>query len=142
MAELANERVAWFNGEIVPESTVRIPFRDSSWLYGDGAFDMTRSFGGRIFKLNEHVDRLYKSLKYLRIDPGLSPTEMRAASEETFARNQHLLGPGEDYWLGQRISRGVREVQGDNLDHHGPNVVIECMPLPLHQRARSFKEGI
>jgi branched-chain amino acid aminotransferase len=142
MAELANERVAWFNGEIVPESAVRIPFRDSSWVYGDGAFDMTRSFGGRIFKLHEHIDRLYKSLKYLRIDPGMSPAEMIAASEDVFARNQHLLGPNEDYWIGQRISRGVPETPGDNLDHHGPNIVVECKPLPLAQRARSFKEGI
>ena len=46
MSTLANERVAWFNGKIVPEHEVRIPFRDSSWLYGDGAFDITRSFGG------------------------------------------------------------------------------------------------
>src|ERR1700722_12338910 len=36
MSTLANERVAWFNGKIVPEHEVRIPFRDSSWLYGDG----------------------------------------------------------------------------------------------------------
>ena len=59
----ANERVAWFNGQFVPESEVRIPFRDSSWVYGDGAFDMTRSFNHRLFKVKEHVDRLYRSLK-------------------------------------------------------------------------------
>ena len=36
MAERANERVAWFNGEFMPEREVRIPFRDTSWVYGDG----------------------------------------------------------------------------------------------------------
>ena len=50
MTTLANERVAWFNGKIVPEHEVRISFRDSSWLYGDGAFDMTRTFEGAPFR--------------------------------------------------------------------------------------------
>ena len=138
----ANERVAWFNGEFMPESQVRIPFRDSSWVYGDGGFDMTRSFGHRLFKVKEHVDRLYRSLKYLRIDPGFGPEKMCALSEEVFERNRHLLGPDDDYWLGQRISRGVKKVEGDNIDYHGPNVVLECSPLPFVQRAKLFKEGI
>lgn len=137
-----NERVAWFNGEIMPEREVRIPFRDSSWIYGDGCFDMTRSFGHRLFKVKEHVDRLYRSLKYLRIDPGFGPEEMCRISDELFERNRHLLGPDDDFWLGQRISRGVREVEGDNIDHHGPNIVVECMPLPLQQRAGMFVDGI
>jgi branched-subunit amino acid aminotransferase/4-amino-4-deoxychorismate lyase len=142
MSTLANERVAWFNGKIVPEHEVRIPFRDSSWLYGDGAFDMTRSFGGKPFKLKEHMERFYRSLKYLRIDPGMSAEKMIAVSEDVFERNRHLLGPDEDYWIGQRVSRGVKDVPGDNLDYHGPNVVVECMPLPFRQRARLFIEGI
>ena len=142
MSTLANERVAWFNGKIVPEHEVRIPFRDLSWLYGDGAFDMTRSFGGKPFKLNEHMERFYRSLKYLRIDPGMSAEKMIAISEDVFERNRHLLGPDEDYWIGQRVSRGVKDVPGDNLDYHGPNVVVECMPLPFRQRARLFIEGI
>jgi branched-chain amino acid aminotransferase len=63
-------------------------------------------------------------------------------TEELFERNRHLLGPNDDYWVGQRISRGVKDVPGDNLDHHGPNIVLECAPLPLVQRAKLFKEGI
>jgi branched-chain amino acid aminotransferase len=142
MAVRANERVAWFNGEFMAESEVRIPFRDSSWVYGDGGFDMTRSFGHRLFKVKEHVDRLYRSLKYLRIDPGFGPAKMCALTEELFERNRHLLGPDDDDWVGQRVSRGVKETDGDNLDYHGPNIVLECSPLPFVQRAKLFKEGI
>jgi branched-chain amino acid aminotransferase len=142
MSSRLNERVAWFNGEFLPEREVRIPFRDLSWVYGDGCFDMTRSFGHRLFKVKEHVDRLYRSLKYLRIDPGFGPARMCALTEELFERNRHLLGRDDDYWIGQRISRGVKDVPGDNLTSHGPNVVLECAPLPLTQRAKLFKEGI
>jgi branched-chain amino acid aminotransferase len=139
---LANERVAWFNGRIVRESEVLIPFRDQGFLRGDAVFDMTRSFAGKAFRLQDHVARLYRSLRYLDIDPGLSAAEMGAISEDVLARNRHLLGPGEDYWLAQRISRGISRAPGDNWEHYGPNVIIECVPLPLRERARLFRDGI
>ena len=139
---LANERVAWFNGKIVRESEVLIPFRDQGFLRGDAVFDMTRSFHGKAFRLAEHIARLYRSLRYLDIDPGLSPAEMAAISEDVLARNRHLLAPGEDYWLAQRISRGIHPVPGDHWDHYGPNVIVECVPLPLRERARCFRDGI
>ena len=88
--QLSNQRIAWFNGKFVPESDVVIPFRDRSWKYGDGAFDMTRTFNGQPFRLKEHIDRFYRSLRYLQIDPGLTPKEMIAHSEEVVARNEHL----------------------------------------------------
>ena len=103
---------------------------------------MTRSFNGRAFRLKEHVARLYRSLKYLDIDPGLSPAEMVAISEDVLDRNRHLLGPGEDYWLAQRVSRGISRVPGDNWDHYGPNVIVDCVPLPLRERAKLFRDGI
>ena len=101
---LGNERVAWFNGKIVRESEVVVPFRDQGFLRGDAVFDMTRSFNGKAFRLAEHIARLYRSLRYLDIDPGMPPAEMAAISEDVLARNRHLLGPGEDYWLAQRIT--------------------------------------
>ncbi len=138
----ANHRVAYFNGRIVPEREVVLPFRDRGFKYGDAAFDMTRTFGGRAFKLKEHVARLYRSLRYLRIDPGIGEAEMVAASEAVLDRNRHFLTPDTDYWVGQRVSRGVDAVGDEGWDHTGPNVIIECIPLPLKARARLFRDGI
>jgi len=138
----ANHRVAYFNGQIVPEREVVVPFRDRGFKYGDAAFDMTRTFHGRPFKLKDHVERLYRSLRYLRIDPGLGPAEMVAVSEEVLERNRHFLTPDTDYWLGQRVSRGVDAVGDEGWDHTGPNVIVECVPLPLKARARLFRDGI
>ena len=138
----ANHRVAYFNGRFVPEREVVLPFRDRGFKYGDAAFDMTRTFHGRPFKLKEHVDRLYRSLRYLRIDPGLSPGEMVGASEEVLERNRHFLTQETDYWIGQRVSRGVDAVGDEGWEHTGPNIIVECIPLPLKARARLFRDGI
>jgi branched-chain amino acid aminotransferase len=139
--EFSNQRIAWFNGRFVPEGQVMIPFRDRSWKYGDGAFDMTRTFEGRPFRLKDHIDRFYRSLRYLQIDPGIGPGEMIAHSEAVVARNEHLRPPIGDWWLGQRVSRGVDAVGDEGWEHTGPNVVIEVLPLPLAARAPMFKDG-
>ena len=136
MNERANQRVAYFNGEIMPEHDVRVPFRDRSFLYGDGCFDMTRTFNGNLFKIEEHVERLFRSLAYLQIDIGLSPAEVIRISEDVLDRNRHLLADGDDYWLGQRISRGVKAVGDEGWDHTCPAVIVECKPVPFLERAQ------
>ena len=103
---------------------------------------MTRSFNGEPFRLEEHVARLYRSLRYLDLDPGMTPAEMVAVSADVLERNRHLLAADEDYWLAQRVSRGIHKVPGDNWDHYGPNVIVECVPLPFAERARHFRDGI
>ncbi len=138
---LANARVAWFNGTIMPEGQILIPYRDRSWKSGDGAFDMTRTFNGVPFRLVEHVERFYRSLRYLRIDPGISPKEIVAASEEVVARNEHLRATHGDWWVGQRVSRGVDAVGDEGWEHTGPNLVIDVTPLPLASRAMMYRDG-
>ena len=142
MTALTNQRVAYFNGEILPESEVRISFRDRGYKYGDAVYDMTRTFGHRIFRLKEHIDRFYRSLRYVRIDPGMSPAEMIRLSEEVLERNLHLIGPHDDYWVGQRVTRGVDPVADEVPVETGPAVVIECTPLPLKARAHYYRDGI
>ena len=140
---MTQERVAYFNGEIVEESNARISFRDRGFKYGDAVFDMTRTFGHRIFKLDEHLQRFWDSLDYVSIDPGITVSEMREATMSVLERNLPLLADDEDYWVGQRVSRGIDLVGGDMWETSGgPTVVIECTPLPLEPRARLFKDGI
>jgi len=115
-------RTAWFNGRFVPETEVLIPYRDRSFNRGDGCFDMTRTFEGRIFRLAEHVERLYRSLAYLRIDPGLDAKEMVAITEEVVERNEPLRAAAGDWWAAQRISRGVDAIGDEGWAHTGAQV--------------------
>ena len=140
--ERPNERIAYFNGEFVPESHVLIPFRDRGFRFGDGVFDTARTVGGEIFRLKEHVDRLYRSLRYLRIEPPETPDEMSAATEEVVRHNLSLLPEGEDYWVFQNVSRGPDWVGDEPNLRRGPTVVVHVMPLPLRERAALFRDGI
>lgn len=132
------ERVAYINGEIVPESQAKVSIRDRGFVYGDAVFDTTRTFGGRIFKLKEHLDRLYNSLKYMRIDPGLTKDQMADLTMQVLNANLPLLDPQDDYWVTQRVTRGVRGEEGQQR----PTVVIECTPLPFKARARYYRDGL
>ena len=105
-------------------------------------FDTTRTFGHRIFKLQEHIDRLYRSLRYLRIDAGLTPTTMAEITEEVVRRNLPLLEPDQDYWVTQRVSRGLDAAGRQVWKHDGATVIVECLPLPLSERAPLFRDGI
>jgi branched-chain amino acid aminotransferase len=140
--ENTNERMAWFNGELMPESEVRISFRDRGWLFGDTAFDVARTFGGKPFRLREHVERLYRTLAYLHIDAGMTSDEMCRISEQVVEANLPLLEPDRDYWVGQRISRGLMPLDGEEIGRPGPTIVVDCTPLPLSSRASDFHVGI
>src|SRR5260370_659919 len=142
MTQLTNSRIAWFNGKFMPENQVLIPFRDRSWRFGDGVFDMTRTFNGRAFRLKEHIDRFYRSLRYLRLDPGMSPQEMIDVSEQLVVCNEHLRAAAGDWWVGQRVSRGVDPLDDEAPGHRSPNIFVECTPLPLKARARQFRDGL
>jgi branched-chain amino acid aminotransferase len=138
----ATERIAYHNGRFLPEREVLVPFRDRGFKYGDAVFDTTRTFGHRVFKLREHVERLYRSLRYLRIDPGVTPAAMVEITEEVLRRNLPLLEPDDDYWVTQRVSRGLDASGQEIWPQTGPTVIVECVPLPLRERASLFRDGI
>jgi branched-chain amino acid aminotransferase len=136
------DRIAYFNGRYVPEREVLVPFRDRGFKYGDAVFDTTRTFGHRVFKLREHVDRLYRSLRYLRIDPGVTQEAMIEITGEVVRRNLPLLEPDEDYWVTQRVSRGLDPSAREIWPQDGATVIVECVPLPLRERATLYRDGI
>ena len=141
MIQRANERVAYHNGEIKPESRVLVSFRDRGFKFGEAVFDTARTIRHKPFKLVEHVERLFRSMRYLRIDAGLGRDEMVSISEEVLERNLHLIAPDEDYWLFQRVTPGSADpFLGEAAAE--PTVIVECTPLPLKARAPLFRDGV
>ena len=135
------ERTVYLNGSFVPESEAKVSVLDSGFRSGDGVYDATRTFGHRLFKLHEHIERLYRSLTYTRIDCGLSFDEMEKISLEVVERNLPLLGEDDDYALWQVISRGVPgslAKQGGG----GATVTVFCVPVDFSHFARNYVEGL
>ena len=62
-----HERVTYQSGEWVPESEASIHIYDSQFMFGDGVFEMARTFNHEFFILDEHIDRLFRSMRYLQI---------------------------------------------------------------------------
>ena len=123
----------WFNGEFVPEHQAVIPVNDRGFRLGDGVFDTERTFNGEIFRLAEHLERLERSLRYTRIDPGVSLEDLARISTEAVERNRHLLERHGDFWVTQNISRDGRG---------GANVAIIVDPLPFNRFAPFYEKGI
>ena len=134
---MTQERVAYINGEIVPESEAKVSFRDRGFLMGDAVFDTTRTFGHRIFKLDEHLTRFFNSLKYMRIEPGLTKQQFADITMQVLNTNLPLIDDSDDYWVSQRVTRGMR-VEGTTT----PTVIVECTPLPFADRAPYYRDGI
>ena len=88
-----------------PQADARISIFDCALMYGDMVFEMTRSFNGKPYRLRDHLERLYGSLKYAEIDCGLTIDEMEAATLETIERNKDTL-EGLDYQIMHDVTRG------------------------------------
>ena len=82
------ERVVYLNGQYVAERDAKVSVLDRGFRWGDAVYDATRTFEARLFKLHEHVERFFRSLRYARIDPRLEKAAVAALCEEVVRRNE------------------------------------------------------
>lgn len=136
-----SEKIIYLNGAFVPESEAKVSVLDSGFNAGDGVYDVTRTFAHRPFRLRDHTRRLFRSLRYTRIDCGLSLDEMERATLELLERNKPLLGADEEVAIWQVVSRGLRSSRGN----HGlgkATVAIYCISIGFEEFARDYLDGV
>ena len=132
------EYTAYFKGEWMPFSQVKIDPMDRGFTVGDVVFDVARTFNGKSFRMEDHIQRLYRSLKFVRIDPGLSAKEMLDISEEVIQRNDHLRAEVGDFTITQFVTRGP----GSSSRSAGPPAVcVKVAPIGFGRFADLFKDG-
>ena len=127
---MSEGRVVYMNGEFVPEAEARISIYDSALMFGDMVFEMTRSFNRRQFKLREHLERLYASMRYLRIPEPMPLADMEALCDETVQRNDPAFEDTDEHRLMINVSRGPLAIYSQLFDDPAaPTLVISDFPL-------------
>lgn len=129
-------RWIYLNGEYVTKENAKISVFDHGFLYGDGIFEGIRVYNGTIFKLKEHIDRLYDSAKSILLDIGMTPEEMTERVVETVRRNEL-----KDAYIRLVVSRGVGDLGLDPRKCSKPNVVIIVEQLALFPKEH-YESGI
>ncbi|MFQ5873442.1 MAG: aminotransferase class IV [Dehalococcoidia bacterium] len=130
--------LVWVNGEFVPRGEAKISLKDRGLRLGDVVFDTSRTFDGKVFRLRDHLGRLYRSLAYIRIDPGMSMDEMEEATLDVVQRNESVREPGNDYMITQFVTRG----EGGRANKATKaNVAISIDPIDFPRYGPLFSEG-
>ena len=96
-------QTAYHNGEFLPREDVRLSPDDRGFLFSDGVYEVLRSYGGRLFEVERHVDRLATSLAAMRIR-GVKASDMAPVFEELLSRNDLS---GVDALVYLQVTRGV-----------------------------------
>jgi branched-chain amino acid aminotransferase len=120
--------VNW-NGAMVPLEEARIPVFDHAYLYGDGVFEGIRIYNGRIFKLDEHLNRLFDGMQHLQIDEPVSYLDVKQRVIDTMQAAEAMNG-----YIRISVSRGT----GIGLDprkiRQEANLMIAVTELSLYPK--------
>jgi branched-chain amino acid aminotransferase len=116
---MEKELQIYIDGAYYPKSQAKISVFDHGLLYGDGVFEGIRAYNGVVFKLGEHISRLYRSAHALRLTIPLTKEEMTQALLETLQKNKL-----RDAYIRLVVTRGVGDLGLDPRKCPKPSVII------------------
>lgn len=118
------ELLVYIDKEFVPRSQAKISVFDHGLLYGDGVFEGVRSYNGVVFKLIEHIDRLYDSAKTIMLDIPVTKQEMANIVLETLRKNKLA-----DAYIRLIVTRGVGDLGLDPRKCSKPSIIVIAQPM-------------
>jgi branched-chain amino acid aminotransferase len=130
------DKFVFLNGEFVPCEKAYVHIYDHGFLYGDGAFEGIRAYNGRAFKLKEHIERLYNSLKALWIELPHGSDEFAANVQELVKRNEV-----KDGYIRVTVTRGIALGLDPKNISTPPTVVISTDKLSLYPKSM-YESGL
>lgn len=122
------ELLVYIDGKYYPKSQAKISVYDHGFLYGDGVFEGIRAYKGSIFKLNEHIDRLYASARAIMLEIPMKKDAMITAVIETLKKNKL-----SDAYIRLVVSRGPGDLGLDPRKCPKPTTIIITDRIKLHE---------
>ncbi len=127
----------YLNGKLVDKADAKVSVFDHGFLYGDGAFEGIRSYNCRVFRLKEHLDRLFETMHTLMIDPHMTKKQFSDALIATLRANKI-----KDGYIRLVVSRGEGDLGLDPRKCYGkPNVIIIADKITLYP-AELYQKGM
>ncbi|RLI22521.1 branched-chain amino acid aminotransferase [Candidatus Bathyarchaeota archaeon] len=126
---MEKELLVYIDGKYYPKSQAKISVYDHGLLYGDGVFEGIRAYNGVVFKLREHIDRLYRSARVIMLEIPLTKEEMINAVLETLRKNNL-----HDAYIRLVVTRGVGDLGLDPRKCPKPTVIIITDVIKLHSK--------
>ena len=119
----------YIDGTLYQKEEARISVLDHGFLYGDGVFEGIRAYNGRVFRLEQHLDRLWQGAKTIMLQIPLSRDELRKAVLWTLRENKL-----RDAYIRLVITRGVGDLGLDPQKCPRPSVIIITDTISLYPR--------
>ncbi|NLV16648.1 MAG: branched-chain-amino-acid transaminase [Syntrophomonadaceae bacterium] len=119
--------IVYLNGKFVPEEEAKVSVFDHGFLYGDGVFEGIRAYHGCIFKLQEHIRRLYDSAKAINLEISLTQEEMMEIVKETCRKNNL-----KDSYIRLIVSRGKGDLGLDPRKCANPSIICIAASISLY----------
>jgi branched-subunit amino acid aminotransferase/4-amino-4-deoxychorismate lyase len=135
------EPQAFVNGSFVPSSEAVVPAFDAGFVQGTTVAEQLRTFGGRLFRLEMHVERLFHSLSIVEVDPGYSAAELARTATELAERNHALLAEGDDLGLAMLVTPGDYLAMAGDAAAQKARVVLHTFPLRFGAWASKYEQG-
>jgi len=124
------------NGKLVPQEEATVSVFDHGLLYGDGVFEGIRVYEGNVFRLREHIERLFESAKTIRLEIPMTVEELEQATLDTIAANQK-----RDAYIRLVVSRGEGDLGIDPASCGRPTLIIIVAQITLYP-AEFYENGI
>ena len=122
-------RIVFMNGTLVSENDAKVSVFDHGLLYGDGVFEGLRSYGGQVFRLDSHIDRLWESAKAICLEIPMSKKEVSSAVNATLEANQLVDG-----YVRLVVTRGAGSLGLDPNRTSHPQVIVIADTITLYPR--------
>src|SRR6478735_1298134 len=126
----------YIDGQLYAKEDAKISVYDHGLLYGDGVFEGIRSYAGRVFRLAQHVDRLFDSARSIHLQVPMSPAEMARAIQDTLAVNALT-----DAYIRVIVTRGAGSLGLDPRKTTDPQVIIITDAISLYP-AELYDHGL